>query len=485
MSAVNEMPQGIKSRWWAFAMLCLGTLMVTVDSTIVNVALPSIGADLSLSGTSLMWVVNAYALTFSGSLLLAARLGDFLGHRLMYLLGIAVFTSASLCCGLASNGMLLIGARTIQGLGGAIVSSVSLSLALGLFTGPFERAKAIGMFSFVGLFGGASGVLFGGVLTGTLNWHWVFLINLPIGILVYVFCFASLPKRPDCCISGRRLDVAGAVAVTAAAALMVYATVSAAERGWLDSWTGSLFVGSGAFLLVFLRAEASSSNPIVPLTLFRRRGFTVACVICVLWFFATSGWLLIAALYLEGVLKRSPEEIGVIFLPANLLAAAVSLGLSARLVAKFGVKPVLLGGLLVTSFSLALFARLPVAGDVIVDVLPGIFLAGVGSGLACSPMLLAATSGIEPTEAGLISGVVSTVGMIGGALGLATLVSTAAARTDSLVAAGVGAQIALNSGYHFAFALGSAVLVIAAVVTAMLPQNENVTCSAAVARPDL
>jgi EmrB/QacA subfamily drug resistance transporter len=460
------------SRWGSFAVLCLGTLVVILDGTVVNVALPSIKADLLFSEASLVWVINAYILTFSGFLLLGGRLSDFFGQRKLFLFGIALFTAASAACGLANTQALLIGARAIQGLGGAVVSSVSLSLTVSLFAEGPERAKAMGIYSFVGLFGGAFGLVLGGTLTGLLNWHWIFLVNLPLGVAIYALCLVSLPESPDHRPTGQ-LDIAGAVAVTMSSGLAVYAIVGASDAGWSSAQTLILLASSAGLLILFLYIEAGAPAPLVPLDIFRRRNLTVACVIYMLWPFTTWGWFLIAALYMQVVLKCSPEQIGLAFLPANLAAAAISLGLSARLVERFGIKRILSTGLLFTAAGFALFARAPVDGSVAFDVLPAMLLDGVGSGLACSPMLLAVTSGTPPAQSGLVSGVVNTAAMMAGALGLAVLATAASAHTNFLVRVGVDLPLALDSGYHLAFAIGAILLVVASLMATALLRIEQ------------
>ncbi|HEY9066115.1 MAG TPA: MFS transporter, partial [Burkholderiaceae bacterium] len=293
-----------RKRWWALYVLCLGVLMMVLDTTIVNVALPSIRADLQFSETSLVWVVNAYMLTFGGFLLLGGRLGDLLGHRRMFLLGIAGFTLASLACGLAGSQGVLIGARAVQGLAGAVVSAVSLSLIMNLFTEPAERAKAMGVYGFVCAGGGSIGVLLGGLLTSTLSWHWIFLVNLPIGIAVYALCVALLPAvRGEA--AGQKLDVAGSVTVTCSLMLAVYAIVNGNEAGWTSTQTLGLLAAAVVLMAVFLAIEAKVAAPLMPLALFRLRSVAVANVIGVLWAAAMFAWFFISALYMQLVLGYS------------------------------------------------------------------------------------------------------------------------------------------------------------------------------------
>jgi EmrB/QacA subfamily drug resistance transporter len=456
-----------RRRWLALLVLCLGDLMIVLDTTIVNVALPSIREDLGFSPTSLAWVVNAYLLTFGGFLLLGGRLGDLYGHRRVFLAGITLFTLASVACGLATSQGILIGARAVQGVGGAVVSAVALSLIMGLFTEPGERAKAMGVFGFVMAGGGSIGVLLGGILTDLLSWHWIFLVNVPIGIAVYFLSLRLLPAERGPAATGR-LDVAGAVTVTASLMLAVYAIVNGNEQGWTSGQTIGMLAGAAALLGVFLVVESRVASPLVPLRLFRQRNLATSNGIGVLWAAAMFAWFFLSALYLQLVLGYSPLEVGLAFLPANLIMGAFSVGLSAKLVMRFGIRVPLATGLLLAAGGLILFARAPVDGNFVVDVLPSMILLGCGAGMAFNPVLLAAMSDVEPSESGLASGVVNTSFMMGGALGLAILASLAASRTDDQLAAGEDQLSALTSGYHAAFLVGALFAVTAAVLAATL-----------------
>ncbi|MBV9691405.1 MAG: DHA2 family efflux MFS transporter permease subunit [Ktedonobacteraceae bacterium] len=451
------------ARWLALLVLCLGSLMIVLDTTIVNVALPSIRTSLGFSGTSLAWVVNAYLLTFGGFLLLGGRLGDLFGHRRLFLLGIILFSLASLACGLANSQVLLIGARAVQGIGGAVVAAVSLSLVMNLFTESAERAKAMGLFGFVAAGGGSVGVLLGGVLTSTLNWHWIFLVNLPIGVVVCALCFVLLPASRGP-VSAMRLDVAGAVTVTASLMLAVFAIVNGNQIGWLSAQTIGLLAVAVVLLVVFLGIEARVRTPLMPLSLFRLRNVVTANIISVLWAAAMFAWFFLSALYLQLVLGYSSLQVGLAFLPTCLIMGVFSLGLSARVVIRFGIKLPLVTGLLLATVGLALLARAPINGNFVVDVLPSMILFGLGGGMAFNPMFLAAMSDVAPTESGLASGVVNTAFLMGGALGLAVLASLAAARTDSLLAAGTSHLVALNGGYHVAFFVGAIFAALGAVL---------------------
>ncbi|KUY82149.1 DHA2 family efflux MFS transporter permease subunit [Burkholderia sp. RF4-BP95] len=444
-----------EKRWYALIVLCLGVLMIVLDSTIVNVALPSISTDLHFTETALVWVVNAYLLTFGGCLLLGGRLGDLYGQRRMFLAGLVVFTLASLACGLAQSQTMLIAARAVQGFGGAIVSAVSLSLIMNLFTEPGERARAMGVYGFVCAGGGSIGVLLGGLLTSTLSWHWIFLVNLPIGIAVYAMCVALLP-RMRAPAAAARLDVAGAITVTASLMLAVYGIVGGNEAGWLSTQTVALIGAAVVLLALFIAIEARVAHPLMPLTLFAARNVALANVIGVLWAAAMFAWFFLSALYMQRVLGYGPLQVGLAFLPANLIMAAFSLGLSARIVMRFGIRGPIAAGLLIAACGLALFSRAPADGSFLWHVLPGMMLLGIGAGVAFNPVLLAAMSDVDPADSGLASGIVNTAFMMGGALGLAVLASLAAARTDALAAAHATPLDALNGGYHAAFAVGAA-----------------------------
>jgi len=452
-----------RTRWLALYILCLGDLMIVLDSTIVNVALPSIREDLGFSQTSLAWVVNAYLLTFGGFLLLSGRLGDIYGHRRLFLIGIALFTVASVACGVSTTPGLLVAARAVQGFGGAVVSAVALSLMMNLFTEQADRAKAMGIFGFVMSGGGSLGVLLGGVLTDTLNWHWIFLVNVPIGVAVIILTLKLLPGAHGSAAGGR-LDVAGAVTVTASLMLAVYAIVNGNDTGWTSAQTLGLLGAAVALLSAFIVIEARVRSPLIPLALFKLRNIVVANTVGILWAAAMFAWFFVSALYLQLVLGYSPLEVGLAFLPANLIMGAFSIGLSARLVMRFGFRIPLSAGLLVAAVGLVLFARAPVDGSFVVDVLPSMILLGVGAGMAFNPVLLAAMSDVDPSESGLASGVVNTAFMMGGALGLAVLVSLASSRTDSLRASAHGPLASLNGGYHAAFLVGALFAASAAII---------------------
>jgi EmrB/QacA subfamily drug resistance transporter len=450
------------NRWLALIVLCLGDLMIVLDGTIVNVALPSIREDLGFSQESLAWVVNAYLLTFGGFLLLGGRLGDLFGHRRLFLIGITLFTFASLACGISNSQETLIVARAVQGLGGAVVSAVALSLIMTLFTEPAERAKAMGVFGFVLSGGGTAGVLLGGIITDTLAWNWIFLINLPVGIAVFALTLVLLPGGPGHATG--RVDVAGAVTVTTSLILAVYAIVNGNDAGWTSFQTLGLLGAAVVLMATFLAIELRVSAPLMPLGLYRIRNVSTANVVGVLMAAGLFAYFFLSALYLQLILGYSPLEVGLAYLPSTLLWGASSLLLSDRLVLRFGIKTPLLAGLGLMTLGLLLLARTPVDGNFLVDVLPATLAVGLGAGIGFNPLLLAAMSGVRQTEAGLASGIVNTAFMMGGALGLAVLASLAASRTESLEASGDSPLVALNGGYHAAFLVGAIFVVASAVV---------------------
>jgi EmrB/QacA subfamily drug resistance transporter len=437
--------------------------MIVVDTTVVNVALPSIRESLGFSQTSLAWVVNAYMLTFGGFLLLAGRFGDLFGHRRLFLAGTAAFSAASLICGLSTSQGMLIAARAVQGISGAVVSALAFSLIVVLFTEPAERAKAMGVFGFVMAGGGSIGVLVGGVLTDLVGWHWIFLINLPIGIAVTIAGLKLLPSVQTGA-ERQRLDVTGAIAITGGTVLAVYAIVNGNTAGWTSAQTIGLLAAAVVILVGFVVRESRVPAPLMPLGILRHRILSDANAVGILWAASMFALFFLSALYLQLVLHYSALKVGLAFLPGNLIMMAFSLGLSAKLVMRYGFRAPLAFGLTTASLALLWLARAPVNGSFVVDILPSMILIGIGGGLAFNPVLMAAMSDVEPRDSGLASGITNTAFMMGGALGLAVLASAAAARTQHLVASGHDTLTALTGGYHIAFAIGAVFAVTAAIV---------------------
>jgi EmrB/QacA subfamily drug resistance transporter len=440
-----------RRRWLALYMLCAGELMIVLDTTIVNVALPSIQGSLGFTESALVWVVNAYMLTYGGFLLLGGRLGDLYGKRRLFLAGITLFTAASLVCGLAASQAVLVAARAIQGLGGAVVSAIALSLIMNIFTEAGDRAKAMGIYGFVCAGGGSIGVLAGGLLTSALSWHWVFLVNLPIGVAVYAFCTRLLSK--DAASAPGKLDLAGAVTITTALMLAVYGIVDGNQAGWTSARTLSLLGGAIALLAVFIVTEMNVSAPLMPLGLFRVKTVAAANILGVFWAAAMFAWFFLSALYMQTVLGYDPMKIGLAFLPSNLIMAAFSIWLSAKMVMRFGIRMPIVAGMLLSAAGLGLFALWPKDASFMLHVMPGMLLLGIGCGMALNPVMLAAMQEVPPEESGLASGVVNTSFMMGGALGLAIL-----------------ASLSERAGYHAAFALAAVCALVAAGAAAWLPR---------------
>src|SRR4051794_6031456 len=432
-------------------MLCAGELMIVLDTTIVNVALPSIQGSLGFSDSALVWVVNAYMLTYGGFLLLGGRLGDLYGKRRLFLGGITLFTAASLVCGVAGTQAILVAARALQGLGGAVVSAIALSLIMNIFTEAAERAKAMGIYGFVCAGGGSIGVLLGGVLTSALSWHWVFLVNLPIGIAVYSFCLNLLKRDPPS--APGKLDVGGAVTITLSLMLAVYGIVGGNQAGWASPQTMSLIGGAVVLLAAFLWIELRVSAPLMPLALFNVRTVAAANILGVFWAAAMFAWFFLSALYMQTVLGYDPMQIGLAFLPSNLIMAVFSIWLSAKMVMRFGIRMSIVAGMLLSASGLGLFALWPKDASFMLHVMPGMLLLGIGCGMALNPVMLAAMQDVAPEQSGLASGVVTTSFMMGGALGLAIL-----------------ASLSERAGYHAAFAVAALCALVAAGAAAWLPR---------------
>jgi EmrB/QacA subfamily drug resistance transporter len=455
-----------RSKWIALYVLCSGMLMIVLDVTVVNVALPYIQDDLHFSDASLAWVVNAYLIAFGGLLLLAGRLGDLLGRRRMFSLGLAVFTVASAACGLARNGPTLVVARFVQGAGGALTSAVILGMIVTMFAEPREQAKAIGVFAFVASAGGAVGLLAGGVLTEALNWHWIFFINIPIGIATAILARRHVPQDDGLGLTGG-VDVGGAVLVTGALMLGVYTIVKpAAEDGWISGATLGYGAASAALLVAFLLREHLAANPLMPLRIFGSRSLSGANVIQVVGAAGMYGTFYLGALYVQRVLHYSPLKIGFAFLPVSVLMGLLSVRYSDRLVARFGGRTLVVTGLALIGLSLALLAFVPVAGGYWLHLFPSFVLMGIGAGFAFPPLMGLAMAGVGPADAGLASGLVNTTGQVGGALGLAVLASVTSGRTTSLLARGKAEAAALTGGYHLGFWIAAGLVALGVVVAA-------------------
>jgi EmrB/QacA subfamily drug resistance transporter len=453
-----------RSRWMALVVLCAGMLMIVLDVTIVNVALPSIQAALGFSQAGLAWVVNAYLISFGGLLLLAGRLGDLAGRRNVFLAGLAIFTVASMVCGLAQSQGMLVGARFVQGIGGALTSAVILGVIVTLFPEPRDMAKAIGVYAFVASAGGAVGLLAGGVLTQAINWHWIFFVNLPIGIITAILALRLVPRDQG---AGLRngADAAGALLITGAMMLSVFTIVKpAAEDGWLAGRTLAFGAASLVLLAGFIVRQRTARHPLMPLRILAARKIAAANLIQVLGVAGMFGMFFLGALYLREMLGYSPLQIGLSFLPVAVVMGTLSVRYTERLATRFGARSTLIAGLALIAGALFLFTQAPVHGAYVLHDLPVMVLMGAGAGLAFPALMTVAMAGATPADAGLASGLVNTTAQVGGALGLAVLATVSAGRTSTLAARGDGRLVALNGGYHLAFGIAGGLVVTAIVV---------------------
>jgi EmrB/QacA subfamily drug resistance transporter len=462
-----------RNRWIALYVLCTGMLMIVLDVTVVNVALPTIQDDLGFSQSSLAWVVNAYLISFGGLLLLAGRFGDLIGRRTIFLAGLGLFTVASLLCGLAQSQGMLVAARFVQGIGGAMTSAVILGMIVTMFPEPREQAKAIGIYAFVASGGGSVGLLAGGVLTQSINYHWIFFINIPIGIATAILAIRLLEKDRGLGFS-QGADVPGAVLVTSSLMLGVYTIVKpAAEKGWGASETLLLGAVSLLLLAAFIAREASARNPLIPLRIFRSRNVTGANLVQILTVAGMFGMFFLGSLYLQRIEGYDPLKIGFAFLPTTIVMGTLSARFSEPLITRFGARTLLFPGLAIVAVALALFTRAPVDGNYLEYVLPVLLLLGLGIGICFPALMTIAMSGATQSDAGLASGLVNTSAQVGGALGLAVLATLSATRTQHLLAAGHSQASALTSGYHLAFWIAAGLVVAAIVVALTVLQPER------------
>jgi EmrB/QacA subfamily drug resistance transporter len=454
-----------RHRWLALYVLCAGVLMIVIDATIVNVALPSIQVDLGFSQSSLAWVVNAYLIAFGGLLLLAGRIGDLIGHRRIFLIGLGVFTAASLLCATAQSQAVLIAARFVQGAGGALTSAVILGMVVTMFPEPREQAKAIGVYGFVASAGGSIGLLAGGALTQAINWHWIFFVNLPIGLAT-----AFLTLR---LVEGRRgiglragADLPGAVLLTGGLMLGVYTILQVDRQGWGSAQTLGLGAVSLALLAAFVARQARIPNPLMPLRLFRSRNVAGANLVQSLLVVGMFGMFFLGALYMQQILRYDALEVGLAFLPATVIMGTMSLRFSGPLAMRFGTKATLIPSLAAIGAGLVVFSRAPVDGTYVTDILPVMVLLGIGAGLGFPSLMGLAMSGATPGDSGLASGLVNTSAQVGGAIGLALLATLATERTSGLRGSGETAAAALNGGYHLAYLVGAALVGVAILIAA-------------------
>jgi EmrB/QacA subfamily drug resistance transporter len=451
-----------RKRWIALYVLCAGVLMIVIDATIVNVALPSIQDDLGFSQSNLAWVVNAYLIAFGGLLLLAGRMGDLIGQRRIFLVGLGVFTVASLLCATAQSQGVLIAARFVQGVGGALTSAVILGMIVTMFPEPREQAKAIGVYGFVASAGGSIGLLAGGALTQAINWHWIFFVNIPVGIVTAFLAIRLVADRPGVGLKAGA-DLPGAVVLTTGLMLGVYTILQVNEKGWGSAQTLALGAVSIVLLAAFVARQARIANPLMPLRLFHSRNVSGANVVIALLVVGMFGMFFLGALYLQRILGYDPLQVGLAFLPSTVVMGTMSLKLSGPLAMRYGPKAMLIVSLVSIGLGLLLFAMTPVDATYVTDVMPATILIGIGAGLGFPSLMTLAMSGATPSDSGLASGLINTSVQVGGAIGLAVLATLATERSDALRADGQSIDAALNGGFHLAYLIGAALVAVALV----------------------
>jgi EmrB/QacA subfamily drug resistance transporter len=458
--------------WYALVVVCLGQFMVILDATIVNVALPSMQADLGISDDSLQWIVNAYTLLFGGFLLLGGRAADLIGRRTLFIAGVAVFTFASFVNALATSEAMLIGGRALQGFGAALLSPAALAVITTSFEEGPARTKALSVWAAIASGGSAAGLLLGGVLVETLSWEWIFFVNVPVGIAIVV---AATRLVPNSRIEGarRHFDLAGAISVTAGLVLLVYAIVQAQQWGWGSAQTLGLGALALALLVAFVLIERRSPAPLVKLELFRMRSLATANGVFLIVVGGLFGMFFFATLYLQNILGYSPLTTGFAFLPVTV-GIIIGAGLAQQLIPRLGVRPIVLSGLTLAAAGLALLAATTEVGGDYLGVLGGLLAMAIGMGLTFVPMTLVATTNVSPDDAGLASGIFNTSQQVGGALGLAVLSTLAAGRTADLLADGASRPQALVEGFQLAFVVAAALLAVGAVLTAALLRRSDV-----------
>jgi EmrB/QacA subfamily drug resistance transporter len=455
--------------WVVLVLICLAQFMVVLDATIVNVALPSIQEDLGLSEANLQWIINAYTLVFGGFLLLGGRAGDLLGRKRIFLIGLVIFTGASLLDGLASSEGMLIGARALQGLGAALISPAALSIIATTFSEGAERARALGVWAAIAIGGSAVGLILGGVLTQYLSWPWIFFVNVPVGIAAFFFSLRLIPESRDE-HAHQSYDVAGAVTVTGGLMALVYAIVGAQESGWGSPKTIGFFALAAVLLASFIVIELRAKAPLVRLSIFRVRSLLTANVTMFLAASAIFAMFFFNTLYLQRVLGYGPLDAGLAFLPFTA-GIMISAGLASQFAPRVGVRPVAAIGMVLTAAGLLLLTQLPVDGTYVANVLPALLLSSLGMGAVFMPLTLIATTGLENDDQGLASGLFNTSQQIGGALGLAILSTLA---TSKMSSAGGSETAALVTGFHWAFAAGAVIMVAALIVMLSLLRKRHV-----------
>jgi EmrB/QacA subfamily drug resistance transporter len=463
-----------RRRWSALYVLCVGMLMIVLDATIVNVALPSIQEDLGFSQNNLAWVVNAYLIAFGGLLLLAGRIGDLIGQRRVFLFGLATFTGASLLCAMAQNQGLLIAARFVQGAGGALTSAVILGMIVTMFPQPGEQARAIGIYTFVAVAGGSIGLLAGGVLTESINWHWIFFVNIPIGIATGLFAIRLVPDREGIGLMAGA-DIPGAVLLTGSLMLGVYTILGVADKGWGSTQTLALGAVSIGLLGVFLARQAKVANPLMPLRLFRSRNVSGANLVQALLVVGMFAMFFLGALYMQRILGYNALQVGFAYLPMTVVMGTMSFRVTGQLNLRYGPQATLIPAMVFIVAGLLLLARTPVDASYVVDLLPAMILIGVGAGLGFPSLMTLAMSGATASDSGLASGLVNTSVQVGGAIGLAVLATLATERTNAQLDNGASTAAALNSGYHLAYLIGVGLVLVAIAVAVSVLRERSPT----------
>jgi EmrB/QacA subfamily drug resistance transporter len=469
--------------WAAFSLAAVAQLMIVLDISIINVALPSIQRGLQFSQEDLQWVVNIYVLIFGGFLLLGGRAGDLLGHRRLFMGGMALFSLASLAGGLAQNPGWLIAARGVQGLGGAIISPVALSIVTSSFAEGAARNRAVGIYGALAGVGGAAGVLLGGILTDNFGWQWVLFVNVPIGVAVILLSPLFIPSTRGTAHGGS-FDLPGAVSVTAGLCLLVYGVVKAPDNGWGSSHTIGFFAAAAVLLAAFMAIEWRSAEPLVRLGIFRNQGLAVANVLGFLTGLVIFGMFFFLSLYEQYVLGYSPLKTGLSYLPLAF-AIIVAAGVASALVTRFGFKYIIAIGMGLSAVGLILFVLLPASGSYAANLLPGMLIVAVGLGFIFVPLQIAAVGGVGREEIGLASGLINASQQVGGAIGLAVLSTISTTRFNTVIAAEhikvsqvmtlqqqIASAPARVDGYHYAFAASAIVLVIGVIlIFVLLPDN--------------
>jgi EmrB/QacA subfamily drug resistance transporter len=464
ITILKSLITGERRRWVALAVVCMGQLMMVLDATIVNVALPSMQRDLGFSQANLAWVIDAYMIAFGSFLLLAGRLGDLFGRKRMFLTGLVLFTLASVACGLADSQAVLIAARFVQGLGGAVASAAVLALLVTEFPQPHERTIAMSVYTFIVSGGGSIGLLAGGVLTQSVSWHWIFFINVPIGIVTFVLGRALITET-ERLPGGRSIDVIGSLLVTVALMLGVYAIVKASQYGWVSAHTLGFGAAALALLAVFVWVESRLANPMFPLRILRVPGLAASSVVRGFLITGMYSTFLLGVLYLQHVHGYGALRTGLAFLPLTLILGLMSVGVTARLMERFGSTRVLLAGLLAITAALILLSRLPAHSSYLPAIFGPFALLGLGAGLSFLPLTTIAMAEVPIGDAGLASGIVNASLQISAAIGTAALGTVAAERTKVLVGLGQHPVQALTGGFHLAWAIGAGAVAVGALLT--------------------